>query len=218
MKAIIILLIFLLTLSLVSPGCVDVRQNKEFCGSEMSGMTSIEHTYLWGADGFMTKRYDVAVYVYGTPQTGTNLPKSQVDTYRQTYCSASAGSNQAEPVETIVTTIPPPDPTPVPIPYHGITDGFWCRETTMNIGKAPTEVTECFRFFPDGTYKWGYSPGWAMGKSPSCSGAANAKCVYTVSPDGKIEVEGGYVYTMYGDTLVDPHNPPYFKWSSTGIP
>lgn len=57
-----------------------------------------------------------------------------------------------------------------------------------------------------------------MGKSPSCSGAANAKCVYSFNSKGQFEVEGGYSYILSGDTLIDPHNPPYFKWSSTGIP
>jgi hypothetical protein len=88
----------------------------------------------------------------------------------------------------------------------------------MNIGKAPTAVTECYQFFPDMTYKWGYSPGRPMGKSLSCSGDPSAKCVYAFNAKGQYEVEGGYAYTLSGDTLIDPHNPPYFTRSSTGIP
>jgi hypothetical protein len=119
-------------------------------------------------------------------------------------------------VSTPATSIPVP--TPVPITERKITDGFWCRDTTMNIGKDPTDITECYQFFPDGTFKWGYSPGWPMGKSRSCSGSTNVKCEYSLNSKGQYEVQGGYFYTLTGDSLVDPHDPPYFRWSSTGIP
>lgn len=109
-------------------------------------------------------------------------------------------------------------PTPVQTVQPGISEGFWCRETTMNIGKAPTEVTECFQFFDDGTYKWGYSPGKPMGKSPSCSADPNEKCKYSLNAQGRYEVEGGYSYTLTGVNLIDPHDPPYFLWRETGIP
>jgi len=99
-----------------------------------------------------------------------------------------------------------------------ITDGYWCRDTTMNIGTAPTKVTECYQFFPDGTYKWGYSPGWPMGKSRSCSGDPNVKCTYTFNAKSQYEVQGGYSYTLSGDSLIDAHDPPYFSWSALGIP
>jgi|WetSurMetagenome_2_1015567.scaffolds.fasta_scaffold14423_6 hypothetical protein len=122
------------------------------------------------------------------------------------------------PLTTVITTVQTSAPTPVPVLQRKITDGFWCRDTTMNIGKAPTDVRECYQFFSDGTYKWGYSPGWPMGKSPSCSGSADVKCVYTLNANSKYEVEGGYSYILSGDNLIDPHNPPYFIWSSAGIP
>jgi len=119
---------------------------------------------------------------------------------------------------TPVTTFQLPELTPVPYAERTITDGFWCRDTTMNIRKAPTNVRECYRFFPDGTYTWGYTPGWPMGKSPSCSGDPGAKCQYTFNARGQYEVEGGYMYTLSGNALIDPHNPPYLLWSSAGIP
>jgi hypothetical protein len=126
---------------------------------------------------------------------------------------------------TIVTTIPTAEPatisTPAPTPLgpgeRDITDGFWCRDTTMNIGTAPTKITECYQFFSDGTFKWGYSPGWPMGKSKSCS-APNVVCKYSLNSNGKYEVQGGYFYTLSGDLLIDPHDTPYFAWSSKGIP
>jgi hypothetical protein len=121
-------------------------------------------------------------------------------------------------ITTAVTTIQTPAPTPVPLAERKITDGFWCRDTTMNRGKAPTDVKECYQFFSDGTYKWGYSPGWAMGKSLSCSGAQDAKCEYSFNAKGYYEVQGGYSYTLSGDTLIDPHDPPYFQWTPAGIP
>ena len=122
------------------------------------------------------------------------------------------------PAPTVTTTIQTPAPTPVLPLQRNITDGYWCRDTTMNIGKAPTEVKECYQFFTDGTYKWGYSPGQSMGKSPSCPGSPGEKCKYSFNAKGMYEVEGGYSYTLSGDYLIDPHDPPYFIWNAKGIP
>ena len=113
--------------------------------------------------------------------------------------------------------------TTIPVPAAtweamNITDGFWCRDTTMNIGKASTDVRECYQFFEDGTYRWGYQPGWPMGKSTSCPGDPNEPCRYFLNGRGQYEVEGGYAYTISGISLIDPHNPPYYTWSETGIP
>lgn len=146
----------------------------------------------------------------------------------------NTGSASAKPVATptaqivyvtvLVTSTPAPTiaitsaPTPVPtIQQHNFTNGFWCRYKTLNIGKAPTDVRECYQFFPDGTFEWGYSPGKPMGKSQSCSGDPKAKCTYSITPTGQYELEGGYSFILSGDTLTDPHDPPYFRWSSTGI-
>jgi hypothetical protein len=120
------------------------------------------------------------------------------------------------PPATVITTTPTPTPA-LPL-QRKITDGFWCRDTTMNIGKAPTEVKECYQFFDDGTFKWGYSPGELMGRSTSCSAEMNAKCTYVLGSNGKYEVQGGYFYTLSGDALIDPHDPPYFIYTATGIP
>lgn len=120
------------------------------------------------------------------------------------------------PIPTIIT--PVPTPTPIPISELRITDGFWCRDTTLNIGKDPTDVRECYRFFKDGTYIWGFSPGKLMGKSASCSGDPKAQCHYSLGPTGKYEIEGGYSFILSGYTIVDPHDPPHFTWSETGIP
>jgi hypothetical protein len=144
-------------------------------------------------------------------------------------CSAPPAQKQPTPspttLVTTMTTIPTPVPTtistPIPTPtppkQRQITDGYWCRKTTINIGNAPTEIRECYQFSPDGTFKWGYSPGYPMGKSRSCS-APNVKCEYSLNPNGKYEVQGGYFYTLSGDQLVDPHDPPYFTYSANGIP
>ena len=135
-----------------------------------------------------------------------------------------APAKTAVPAKT-ATTIKTPVPrgTPVPVPVAtwepvAITDGFWCRDTTMNIGKAATDVRECYRFFEDGTYLWGYQPGRPMGKSMSCPGDPAEPCRYFLNGRGQYEVEGGYAYTISGIALIDPHNPPYYIWSETGIP
>lgn len=121
-----------------------------------------------------------------------------------------------EPVTAETTTTAPPAANTAA--ERKITDGYWCRDTTMNIGTAPTEIIECYQFFPDMTYKWGFSPGWPMGKSLSCSGDPSVKCTYVLNGKGLYEVEGGYSYILSGDSLIDPHDPPYFTWSATGIP
>jgi hypothetical protein len=118
----------------------------------------------------------------------------------------------------VMTTVQTTEPTPELPTERKITDGFWCRDATRNIGKDPTDVRECYQFFTDGTYQWGFSPGRPMGKSLSCSGDPQAKCVYSIAANGQYEVQGGYFYTLSGDALIDPHDPPYFMWSSTGIP
>jgi hypothetical protein len=148
-------------------------------------------------------------------------------------CSAPSGQNppaQTSPPMTptitpiatpVPTTIPTTIATPVPPPAtpaeRKITDGYWCRKTTINIGNAPTEITECYQFLPDGTFRWGYTPGQPMGKSLSCQ-APNVQCEYTLNADGRYEVKGGYLYKLSGDQLVDPHDPPYFTYTATGIP
>jgi hypothetical protein len=128
-----------------------------------------------------------------------------------------AGRGPITPGITILTTMGTPAPA-IPIIQHAITDGFWCRDNLMTVGTALTGVRECYRFFPDGTYTWGYSPGWPMGKSPGCPGDPKVKCSYSVSPKGQYEVQGGYALTLSGDTLTNPRDNPPFMWSSAGIP
>jgi hypothetical protein len=122
------------------------------------------------------------------------------------------------PTTILTTKTPVPTPTPKPITELEITDGFWCRDKTLNIGKDPTDVRECYRFFPDGTYTCGYLPGKPMGKSASCSGDPKEKCHYYLNPTGRYQVEGGYAFILYANTIVDPHDPPHFIWSEKGIP
>lgn len=135
-----------------------------------------------------------------------------------TKVPVKASTKEPQTTKTVITKTQTTAPTPVKIIEPNITGGFWCRDTTINIEKASTRVTECFQFFDDGTYKWGYSPGKPMGKSPSCSGAPNEKCKYSLNAQGKYEVEGGYSYKLDGVYLIDPHDPPYFIWTETGIP
>ena len=68
---------------------IDIWQKKESCGvKEALGMNYVEHIYLWGNDGFLTKRYDVN-YI-GLPDVKIDISKFEFDTYKQTYCSASS--------------------------------------------------------------------------------------------------------------------------------
>lgn len=176
--------------------------------------TSTDHYFA--RDSFEKNYGKPDTWIYGhidPDQVHCEAPKTEQDPDFAKWfpCTRNVAQKTTEPVMT-------PIPSPIPNTQHEITDGFWCRDTTINIGTAPTGVKECYKFLSDGTYKWGYSPGWPMGKSLSCSGDPNAKCVYSLNSNGKYEVQGGYFYTLSGNTLIDSHDPPYFKWSSTGIP
>lgn len=198
---------------------IDIWQVKAFCGSEALTMNYVEHIYLWGNDGFLTKRYDVN-YI-GLPNVKTDISKIEFDAYKQTYCSASTSLNQPtipSQQETTITTIRTPTPTSIPIIQHKITDGFWCRNTTPVINNVITHVRECYQFLSDGTYKWGYYPGWAMGKSLSCSGDPNAKCEYSFNSKGQYEVEGGQAFILSEDRFYNIYDSTSFEWSPTGIP
>jgi hypothetical protein len=147
--------------------------------------------------------------------SGVNQAPSVTPTPQIIYVTVLVTPTPPITEETTAATAPPALDTPS---ERKITDGYWCRDTTMNIGTAPTEIKECYQFFPDMTYKWGYSPGWRMGKSLSCSGDPGVKCTYVLNGKGLYEVEGGYSYILSGDSLIDPHDPPYFTWSAAGIP
>ncbi|PKL70459.1 MAG: hypothetical protein CVV30_03635 [Methanomicrobiales archaeon HGW-Methanomicrobiales-1] len=147
--------------------------------------------------------------------TGENQTSAVTPTPQIVYVTVLVTPTPQITTETPETTALP---TPDTSAERKITDGYWCRDTTMNIGTASTKITECYRFFSDGTYKWGYSPGWPMGKSLSCSGDPSEKCTYILNGRGQYEVEGGYMYTLTGDSLIDAHDPPYFLWSAGGIP
>jgi hypothetical protein len=156
------------------------------------------------------------VFVVTTGCTSQTAP-SQSTPVSKTITPVPVKTTLLSPTTALSTTIQTPAPTPVPIKNDKITDGFWCRDTTINIGKASTSVRECYQFFTDGTFKWGYTPGYPMGRSPSCW-SPNVKCEYSLNAKGQYEVSGGYFYTLSGDTLIDPHDLPYFTRSLTGIP
>jgi hypothetical protein len=150
--------------------------------------------------------------------TGSDPSNTISKTPTMTKTPVPAKTTAVKTTKTVITKNQTTVPTPVVTIQANLTEGFWCRDTTVNIGKAPTEVTECYQFFDDGTYKWGYSPGKAMGKSASCSQAPSEPCRYSLNANGKYEVEGGYSYKLVGVNLIDPHDPPYFVWTTTGIP
>jgi hypothetical protein len=163
----------------------------------------------------------VVIAIIGGPFAYNEYNKMQEREQLSRIMSQPVIVNHPITLQKTITRVITPIPTPIPTPFTTyapkITDGFWCRFTTKNIGKDPTDVTECYQFFTDGTFKWGYSPGYPMGKSPSCW-SPDVKCVYSYNSNGKYEVQGGYSYTLSGINLIDPHDPPYFVWRATGIP
>jgi hypothetical protein len=157
-----------------------------------------------------------ATFVFTCGCTGQTAPSGSPPV-SETPTRVVVTTTVLPPATALPTTIQTPAPTPLPAKQDKITDGFWCRDTTRNIGKASTSVRECYKFFPDGTFAWGYSPGKVMGKSPSCW-APDVNCTYSLTANGQYEISGGYFFTLSGDFLVDPHDQPYFSRSFTGIP
>ncbi|MDD1683456.1 MAG: zinc ribbon domain-containing protein [Methanoregula sp.] len=155
------------------------------------------------------------LYVLGTAGSALIPAPSPAAAVPTTAQPVSAAGNYATPdLVRVVTSAPASAPTT----DSKLTDGYWCRNSRINVGKAPADVIECYQFFPDGTYKWGYSPGWPMGKSPACPGSPDIKCTYSLNWKGQIEVAGGLYFTVSGDTLVNPRDPPYFTRTAAGIP
>ena len=44
-----------------------------------------QHTYLFGSDGFFTERYDLTLFVLGSPKIFTDLSKQELQQYINMY-------------------------------------------------------------------------------------------------------------------------------------
>lgn len=218
MKAKIILILLLISL-IASTGCIQISSQANSCsgGGGVIGVSYVEHTYLWGNDGFMTKKYDITVYVLGFPSVKTDISKYEFNTYKQTYCSAPTN----QPASTTITTIRTPTPTPIPPPQHKITDGYWCRNNMEDVNGRSQNVKECYEFFADGRYKQGNSAGFPMVRPyKSCGGQRpNDNCGYftwQVNSKGEYEI-GMDTFTFDGYNLRSDLLSSSYSWSSTGL-
>jgi hypothetical protein len=87
MKAKIILILLLISL-IASTGCIQISSQANSCsgGGGVIGVSYVEHTYLWGDDGFLTKKYDATVSVFGIPKVKIGISQYELNTYVNTYC------------------------------------------------------------------------------------------------------------------------------------
>ena len=63
-KTLLILAIFLIFLVL-SVGCVEISSTTRSAGNVLVDIEIVEHTYLWGDDGPLTRVYDIRVRSLG---------------------------------------------------------------------------------------------------------------------------------------------------------
>lgn len=146
MKKEIILLLLLLLLFIACSGCIQVTSESHSCSSGGLGVSYVERTYLWGDDGFLTKKYDATFYAFGFPQVKTGISEYELNSYKQLYCYRTASAKET------MTTIPTPTPT---IPRHELTDGYWCVVSDWMVSDQLKTVRDCYQFFPDGSARSG---------------------------------------------------------------
>lgn len=55
----------LLVIIIACSGCVEINSSQQSTSTLLGGMEIIERTYLWGDEGFLTKKYDVRIWTVG---------------------------------------------------------------------------------------------------------------------------------------------------------
>jgi hypothetical protein len=210
--------------SVMISGCVQVNESTQTEGSSLGGVIVTQHTYLWGNDGLFTKTYDITLVILGVPkEIESGMSQEQLQAIEQMYGAAGTQQNafiqpagiQGNSPIIPVTTIP----TPTPSIQHQITDGYWCRDTTMNNNGVNTNVKDCFQFFPDGTLARGFYPVESMTKYCTNINNVISNCLkWSINSQGQYIVPGNYVFTLNDNTLTSAGDYPPFTWSSQGIP
>ena len=61
----LLILTSLAVLLALSCGCVEVSSTTRSAGNVLAEVEVVEHTYLWGDDGPLTKLYDIRVRSFG---------------------------------------------------------------------------------------------------------------------------------------------------------
>jgi hypothetical protein len=170
---------------------IDIWQKKESCGvKEALGMNYVEHIYLWGNDGFLTKRYDVN-YI-GLPDVKIDISKFEFDTYKQTYCSASS----IQPIAP--STIAPVAVANAVSPWIQMTSGAgWvARESPSGVAMPDGSIVLMGGQDSSGKLKndvWRSTDNGATWKqmTPSAGWVARAYHSSVAMPDGSIVLMGG---------------------------
>jgi hypothetical protein len=61
-------------------GCIELNKQSQGQSAFGSGVSVTEHTYLWGDEGFFTKKYDVTITIFGANMySAQGVSRSQLD-------------------------------------------------------------------------------------------------------------------------------------------
>jgi len=104
-KRILFVTIAIMICSVIISGCIETGSVTQSSGNAISGGMITEHTYLFGTDGFFTKKYDLTIFFFGQSKQYNDLSYSQLQAYIQMY--SKPGSQQNTVPATQQTTIIP---------------------------------------------------------------------------------------------------------------
>ncbi|MCP1661786.1 archaellin [Methanocalculus sp. AMF5] len=85
-----------LVVMIACSGCVEINSSQQSASTLVGGMEIIERTYLWGDEGFLTKKYDVRIWALG--QDIINLKGISNSQMQSTINQYDASQAQTPPV------------------------------------------------------------------------------------------------------------------------
>jgi hypothetical protein len=86
-------IIFVIVIALLILGHIQTSESTQNIGNAVSGGEILtEHTYLFGDEGFLTKKYDLTIFTSGHSKEYTDLSYSQLQAIGQIYAGTNAGT------------------------------------------------------------------------------------------------------------------------------
>jgi hypothetical protein len=74
-------------------GCIQISSSTQSGGYALGGAVITEHTYLFGDEGFLTKKYDLTIFILGQSKKYTDLSASQLQAIGQMYGGTGTQQN-----------------------------------------------------------------------------------------------------------------------------
>jgi hypothetical protein len=92
MRWIPLVLAALIVACTVSSGCIETKSRSYSAGPGLVHVTVTEHTYLFGAEGFFTKTYDISVSGLGREIFSVKgITQTQLKSYLEKYSADTVG-------------------------------------------------------------------------------------------------------------------------------